>query len=150
MQHQNERVAAVLFASPRTGNRAWVDAYHAALGDRYVVINYLLDLVPRLPSRPDYLTLPEALILRPSTAHAAIKVDILSDHHVLCYCAMLSLATAESATLLAVDADVKGCILGDASQVPEAAKLLESALDAVDKAGLSTAEFFRTIISFAA
>ena len=147
-RHLGAKVSAFLFASPRTGNQAWVQIYHAALGDRYVVINYLLDLVPRLPARPQYATLPNALILRPSSAEAAIRVDVLSDHHVLCYCAMLSLATAQAAKLDVVDMDARNCILGGPDQVQAAAKLLEAALDGVDEAGLSGAEFFRTIIGF--
>ena len=149
-RHLGKQVRACLFASPRTGNDAWVDAVAATLQDRCTVFNYLLDLVPHLPSRPGYSTVRNELVILPSTAEAGVKVEVRSHHHVLCYAAMLSYATfqAHEGALRDVDAEERACVLGDHSMVPAQAKALQVAVEAVDGAGLSVAGFLRTIIAF--
>lgn len=141
------QVGAYLFASPRTGDSAWATAYDAVLQDRYRVVNYILDLVPRLPARPQYVDLPRVERLRPSTADAGIKVEVRSNHHVLCYCAMLSFATFQAASL---DADQveKACVLGNSATVPTQAKLLEAAVDGAERAGLSISGLFKAMLDF--
>ncbi len=149
-RHLGKQVAACLFASPRTGNDAWVNAVAAALQYRCTVYNYLLDLVPRLPSRPGYSTVRNAVVLLPKTAEAGVKVEVRSHHHVLCYAAMLSYATflAHVGALRDVDAEEHACVLGDHSMVPAQAEALQVAVEAVEGAGLSVAGFLRTIIAF--
>ncbi len=114
---------AYLFASPRTGDSAW-----AAIFDRnvkqYSLFNYVLDLVPHVPAGIGYTTLSKATIIQPTTAQAGIKLDLLCDHHVICYCAMLDFQQTNSAVLAAQDAACRACILGPASTVPETAKAL--------------------------
>ncbi len=114
---------AHLFASPRTGDSAW-----AAIFDRnvkqYSLFNYVLDLVPHVPAGIGYTTLSKATIIQPTTAQAGIKLDLLCDHHVICYCAMLDFQQTNSAVLAAQDAACRACILGPASTVPETAKAL--------------------------
>jgi hypothetical protein len=51
------RVSACLFASPQTGDGAFVMAFDKAVAD-YRVFNYVLDVVPRVPMGPGYATLP--------------------------------------------------------------------------------------------
>src|ERR1700759_4914380 len=61
-------VSACLFASPRTGNAAWVAAFDAAIKD-YALFNYILDIVPKVPfdALPliQYSTLPRETVLDP-------------------------------------------------------------------------------------
>ncbi len=120
------------FACPRAGDAVWAAVPDAAFGERYLVVNYLLDLVPQLPAGPDYATAHRELVLRPSTAEAQIKVDLESDHHVLCYAPMLSYPSflAHEAALLPIDQSERASVLGDASTVTEEAKLLEHLVDA--------------------
>jgi triacylglycerol lipase len=114
---------AYLFASPRTGDAVW-----AGIFDRnvlhYDLFNYILDLVPHVPSGIGYTTLSKATVLQPATAQAGVKLDLLCDHHVICYCAMLDFAQTSAAPSTAQDATCKACILGPASSVPETAKAL--------------------------
>ena len=148
-KHLQDRVSACLFASPRTGNKAWVDAVHTALQDRYLVINYLLDVVPNLPAAsPDYCTAQNVEVLRPSTADAGIKVEVRSNHHVLCYAAMLSYATYQVhyASLRNVDASERACVLGDKTTVPFEAKILEKVVDAGHAVGLDGGEALRSMV----
>jgi hypothetical protein len=88
-------VSACLFASPRTGNAAWVSAFAAAVED-YALFNYILDVVPKVPFDVppliQYSTLPGARVLDPRTAEANIAFDLASHHHVICYSAMLDYA----------------------------------------------------------
>ncbi|MGH1573818.1 lipase family protein [Methylobacterium sp. P31] len=148
-----DRVNACLFASPRTGNKAWVDAVNTALGDRYLVVNYLLDLVPQLPTEgPDYSTVLRSYTIKPTTAQAGIKVDPLSNHHVPCYAAMLSWATYKKhePALLPVDKPERDCIIGDQSTVPPLAKVIERAVAAGSALGLHAGDTLRGLINFRA
>ena len=63
------------------------------------------------------------------TAQAGIRLDLLCDHHVICYCAMLDFQQASAAPSTAQDVACKACILGGASTVPEAAKALAIVID---------------------
>ena len=87
-----KKLAACLFASPRTGDAPWckqVDISTAKAGASYDVFNYYVDLVPHVPPRPLFQTLSGATWLYPDKVDASIRLDIGCDHHLVCYCAML-------------------------------------------------------------
>ena len=92
VKHVRGPVSACLFASPRTGNAAWVAAFAAAVKD-YRLYNYILDVVPKVPFDVlpliQYSTLPNATVLDPRTVEANIAFGLHSHHHVICYAAML-------------------------------------------------------------
>jgi triacylglycerol lipase len=147
------QVSACLFASPRTGNAAWTTIYDAAVAD-YVVVNYILDLVPHVPPRPIYQTLAKENLIQPSTAQTAIKVGIFCDHHVICYCAMLDAACPMTAADRQC-AEYTACVRGpnlppspDATLLARAvsaahaadAATLGASLKALDQAGADVAE----------
>ena len=102
------RTSACLFASPRTGDAAWA-ALFASRVTAYQLYNYILDLVTHVPSL-GYATLPSALVLQPSAAQACIRLDVLCNHHVICYCAMINYAAEQSAPTTAQDAGCVACI----------------------------------------
>jgi len=119
---------ACLFASPRTGDSVWAGIFDQNV-KQYDLFNYILDLVPHVPAGIGYTTLPKATIIQPSTAQAGIKLDLLCNHHVICYCAMLDFAQTTAAALTAPDLVCKTCILGDASTVPLTAKALATLIN---------------------
>lgn len=88
------RTAAVLFASPMTGDHDFVNAF-AGLVDNYRVINYQHDVVPDVPPFDIfhldlYRTLPQCRILMDGSSGA--KIDTSSKgccHHLLSYVALL-------------------------------------------------------------
>ena len=107
------RVSACLFASPQTGNQAFVTLFDQTIGD-YRLFNYILDLVPRVPLGLGYMPLPRRTVLQPATAEANIRVSIGCNHHVICYCAMLDYEGTMQATtpVPAGEEDSAACILG--------------------------------------
>jgi triacylglycerol lipase len=107
------RVSACLFASPQTGNQAFVTLFDQTIVD-YRLFNYILDLVPRVPLALGYMPLPRRTVLQPATAEARIRVSIPCNHHVVCYCAMLDYeGTMQAITPVpAGEADSAACILG--------------------------------------
>lgn len=117
------RATACLFASPRTGDSTWAAIFDQHV-KQYSLFNYILDLVPHVPTGIGYSTLPNATILQPSTAQAGVRLDLLCDHHVICYCGMINFAEESAAPTTPQDAGCKACVLGDASTVPETAKAL--------------------------
>jgi triacylglycerol lipase len=119
---------ACLFASPRTGDFAWTGIFDQNV-KQYSLFNYVLDLVPNVPAGIGYSTLSQATIIQPATAQAGIRLDLLCDHHVICYCAMIDFQQTGAAPPSAQDAASKACILGDASTVPEAAKALAALIN---------------------
>jgi triacylglycerol lipase len=121
------KVSACLFASPRTGDAAWANLFAATVAD-YRLFNYILDIVPHLPQL-GYATLPNATVIQPSAAQAGINLDILCNHHVLCYCAMIDYTDTEAAPTTSEDASSKACILGPASTVPELAIVLAAIIN---------------------
>ena len=116
------RVLGCLFASPRTGDPAWANLFAVTVND-YRLFNYILDIVTHVPTL-GYATLPNATVIQPSTAQAGIRLDILCNHHVICYCAMIDYKDTMAAPTTAQDASCKSCILGPSSTMPEAAKAL--------------------------
>ena len=113
---------ACLFASPRTGDPAWADLFAVTVKD-YRLFNYILDIVTHVPTL-GYATLPNATVIKPSTAQAGVRLDILCNHHVICYCAMIDYKDTMATPTTAQDASRKSCILGPSSTMPEAAKAL--------------------------
>ena len=116
------RVLACLFASPRTGDSAWANLFAATVKD-YRLFNYILDIVTHVPTL-GYATLLNVTVIQPSTADAGIRLDILCNHHVICYCAMIDYNATMAAPTTAQDASCKSCILGPSSTMPESAKAL--------------------------
>jgi hypothetical protein len=102
------QVSATLFASPRTGDAAWATLF-ASTVTTYHLYNYILDLVTHVPSL-GYATLPNATVLQPSTAQADIRLDLLCNHHVICYCAMIDFAAEQAAPTTVQDASCVACI----------------------------------------
>ena len=121
-------VSACLFASPRTGDSVWAGIFDKNV-KQYDLFNYILDLVPHVPAGIGYMTLSKATIIQPSTTQAGVKLDLLCDHHVICYCAMLDFAATNAATLTAPDLALEACVLGGASTVPETAKALATLIN---------------------
>lgn len=116
------RVSGCLFASPRTGDPAWTNLFVVTVKD-YRLFNYILDIVTHVPTL-GYATLPNATVIQPSTAQAGIRLDILCNHHVICYCAMIDYKETMAAPTTVQDASCKSCILGPSSTMPETAKAL--------------------------
>jgi triacylglycerol lipase len=119
---------ACLFASPRTGDAVWADIFDKNVR-QYDLFNYVLDLVPHVPAGIGYSTLSKATNIQPSTAQAGIRLDLLCDHHAICYCAMIDFRQTSAAPSTAQDAACKACILGNASTVPDAAKALAALIN---------------------
>lgn len=103
------RVEAAMFACPRPGNMAFGKAF-AARVSAYQVWNYNLDVVPRLPSGPDYWDLPGVNWLRAPSPQAAIYDSLSCNHHLLSYCAMLAHDSIDWPLLLSQDAEAAFCI----------------------------------------
>ncbi|WP_213954741.1 lipase family protein [Variovorax sp. dw_954] len=109
-------VSARLFASPHPGDTAFANAFDSTVGsDRYMLYNYFLDAVPRVPFGPDYDHLPHVTDLRPSEAQARIRFELACNHHIVCYCAMLDYQQTNSVPLLGIDQTCSSCIKGPAS-----------------------------------
>jgi triacylglycerol lipase len=101
-------VAGALFASPRTGNAAYVKDVDAVVGPtNYRVYNYIRDIVPHVPpSLPlglGFQDLPQTTWITPIKAQAVIRNEVLCNHHAESYAAMLDFSTVSA---------FGGCILG--------------------------------------
>lgn len=119
------RVSACLFASPQTGNQAFVELFDRTISD-YRLFNYILDVVPRVPLGLGYSPLPRRTVIQPATAEASIRLGIECSHHVICYCAMLDYEGTMQATT-PVPAGEEGsaaCILGPETGKPSLSKQL--------------------------
>jgi triacylglycerol lipase len=123
------RASACLFASPRTGDSAWANLFATNVKE-YRLFNYILDIVTHVPTL-GYATLPNATVIQPSTAQAGVRLDVLCDHHVICYCAMIGYRDTMVATTptLPQDASCKSCILAPPSAMPESAKALATIIN---------------------
>lgn len=126
------RVSACLFASPRTGNSVWADLFNANVAD-YRLFNYVLDIVTHVPPL-GFATVPGVTVIQPSTAKAGVRLDLLCDHHVICYCAMIDYAQTMATPTTVADVACKACILPAASGVPEAAKAMAIVINGFDVA----------------
>jgi triacylglycerol lipase len=123
------KATACLFASPRTGDRVWTTIFDKNVED-YSLFNYIIDVVPHVPSGIGYSTLSKAEVIQPSQADAGVRLDLLCDHHVICYCAMLDFQQTSAAPPSAQDTACRACILGPASTMPEEAKALAVLINA--------------------
>ena len=130
----HERATACMFASPHTGNKAWVDLFDATVTD-YRLFNYLLDIVTHVPAGFDYLPLRKATKIEPKDAQAGVTVELRCNHHVICYCAMLDFNQTQPASRDDRDKACAKCILGDKGTVPREAKLLAAAIKVVQSFG---------------
>jgi len=119
------KVSACLFASPRTGDQAWAELFAATVSD-YRLFNYVLDIVPHVPTI-GYAALPNATVIQPATAQAGVRLDIFCDHHAICYCATIDYKDTMAAPTTAQDADSKSCI--SPPPMPEAAKALATIIN---------------------
>ena len=119
------RASGCLFASPRTGDAAWA-ALFASKVTTCQLFNYILDLVTHVPSL-GYATLPSATVLQPSAAQASIRLDVLCNHHVICYCAMINYAAEQLAPTTTQDAGCVACI--SPAPMSEAAKGLAAVIN---------------------
>jgi triacylglycerol lipase len=123
------RVSACLFASPHTGNQAFVQLFDQVIGD-YRLFNYILDVVPRVPLGLGYYPLPRRTVIQPATAEASIRAELGCNHHVICYCAMLDY----EGTLPVIqapptdEASSAVCVLGPETGKPSLAKQLVAEL----------------------
>jgi hypothetical protein len=130
------QASACLFASPRTGDAAWATLFDREV-QSYRLYNYILDLVTHVPSL-GYATLPKATVIQPNTAQAGIRLDILCNHHVICYCAMIDYAKTMAAQTTGQDAGCRACILGPAAAVPNEVKGLAAVVNAFGIADAKT------------
>jgi triacylglycerol lipase len=104
--------SACLFASPQTGDGAWVAIFDQNVGE-YRLFNYILDIVPHVPTGEDYAVLPKRTIIQPGAAQAGIRLDLGCNHHLLSYCALLDYAQEQKAPTTPQDITTPACILGD-------------------------------------
>jgi hypothetical protein len=118
-------VSGCYFASPHPGNAAFATVFDKIVGQNYVVYNYVLDLVPRVPPL-GYSALPRVRVIMPGTAQADITFDIGCNHHVVCYLAMLDYdATMKAITPVpAGEESSASCIRGPRTAKPTAAQLV--------------------------
>lgn len=88
VQHK-ENVDMCLFASPKPGNEKFSEDFQKVT-DNYVVYNYSRDLVPDVPLEMiGYEDLQNVKTITPQSSQAVIKDEVASNHHVICYAAML-------------------------------------------------------------
>ena len=120
-------VSACFFASPRTGDSPWASLFAANVRE-YRLFNYILDIVTHVPTL-GYATLSNATVIQPSTAQAGIRLDVLCDHHVICYCAMIDYTDTMAAPTTAQDASCKSCILPPPSAMSDSAKALATIIN---------------------
>lgn len=105
------RVSACLFASPQTGDSAFVERFDRSVAN-YRLYNYELDVVPRVPRGLGYATLPKATWISPFESQAAIRFDLGCHHHVICYCAMLDYTLLDWTKVPQQDQPCAACIRG--------------------------------------
>jgi triacylglycerol lipase len=115
-----KKVSACLFASPRTGNSMWTTLFDSNVGD-YRLFNYVLDIVTHVPLL-NFSFLPKLTVIQPATAQTGIRLDLLCNHHVICYCAMIDDGIVRPTT--SADASCEACILLPPAGMPETAKAL--------------------------
>jgi len=118
------QASACLFASPRTGDATWTGLFDSHVRS-YQLYNYIIDLVPHVPSL-GYATLSKANVLQPDSAQADIRLDLLCNHHVICYCAMIDYQKTKTAMTPCPppDAGEWACVIGAYSPLPNSAKAL--------------------------
>ena len=122
-QTMGDRVTTCMFASPHPGDTAFVDYFDQNV-TTYTLYNYSRDAVPTVPLFFGYTSLPRAVRFTSSDAQANVKYDpllpfslpnLMCQHHVVCYAAMLDYQAANWATLPSIDQGGVACIIGPAS-----------------------------------
>ena len=111
--------SACLFASPRTGNQAFIDHFETKV-ENYDLFNYERDLVPQVPvydvlHLSAYQPLHQEKSIPVDGSAATISNDPKCNHHLICYTALLDPAAYrnEMATpnLPQDDLDCAKCVL---------------------------------------
>jgi hypothetical protein len=108
-------VSGCYFASPHPGNQAFASLFDSIVGSNYVVYNYLLDIVPRVPpTELGYCSLSGRRVITPDDAQADVRVDVGCNHHIVCYLAMLDYEATKKALdpMPPGEADSASCIRG--------------------------------------
>jgi len=121
-----QRVSGCYFASPHPGDAVFATFFDQTVKD-YVVYNYLLDVVPRVPpTEIGYSALPKVRVIQPATAQADIRFTPGCNHHIVCYLAMLDYnATLEAITPVPAGEELSvACIKGPQTGQPSVAKSL--------------------------
>lgn len=128
-----KNVDMCLFASPKPGNEQFSEDFQKVT-DNYVVFNYSRDLVPCVPLEINgYEDLKNIQKITPQNSEAIIKDEVTSNHHVICYAAMLDYQAKtpeEWKSLLKENGCETDCINGPTNP---SAKIEFSILDIVDK-----------------
>jgi len=104
-------LSARMFASPRAGDVTFTRNYDAKVGD-YLVYDYALDIVPKVPLFFNYSALPKAVIFAAEDAQAVIKNTLGGNHHAICYAAMINYGTTTWSAVPAIDQPCAACIVG--------------------------------------
>ena len=119
IEKMGDRVTTNMFASPHTGDVAFVDYFDQNVAT-YTLYNYSRDLVPTVPFALGYSALPRAIKFTPDDAQADIKYSALlplepnnigCQHHAVCYAAMLDFHAADWKTLPDIDQGCVACIV---------------------------------------
>lgn len=121
-----QRASGCYFASPHPGDQEFAQLFDQSIRD-YIVYNYLLDIVPRVPpTEVGYCALPKLKVLQPDTVQAEVTFGIGCNHHIICYLAMLDYqSTMQAVTPVpAGEADSAKCIRGPQTGRPTIAKSL--------------------------
>lgn len=90
---QGCKASACLFASPKTGNKTFVDFFETQVGN-YDLFNYARDVVPTVPKSDilhfsAYYALLQAKTIPAGASSLRIKDNPLCNHHLICYTALL-------------------------------------------------------------
>lgn len=90
---QGCKASACLFASPKTGNKTFVDFFETQVGN-YDLFNYARDVVPTVPKSDilhfsAYYALLQAKTIPAGASSLGIKDNPLCNHHLICYTALL-------------------------------------------------------------
>ncbi|NVZ21513.1 lipase family protein [Pseudomonas costantinii] len=98
---QNCNASACLFASPRTGNKTFVNFFETQVSN-YDLFNYALDVVPTVPKCDvlhfsDYYPLLQAKTIPADCSSFEIRNNPLCNHHLICYTALLDPLAYEQA-----------------------------------------------------
>jgi hypothetical protein len=89
-QKNPDNTSMCVFASPHTGNKEFVDAFDDKV-KKYVVYNYSRDIVPTVPPPIfGFTDLKNLKEITPNNADSVIRDELLPNHHVVCYAAMLN------------------------------------------------------------
>jgi hypothetical protein len=94
LRSMGSTVRGVFLASPRPGSHRFAAQFDAAVGtDNYCVVNYLRDVVPRVPVNipllADFCNLNNVLPLMPADSSVKIPDNVHSNHQATSYLSLL-------------------------------------------------------------